>query len=470
MVEKIENQKYKREITSIERLFSWSPFSIVTMVARIKGDVSESTLREAVSKAQQRHPNLRVRIIQDENGDPWFTSEGAGEIPIEIVQRESTDQWIQLVQESCRAPFEFDEQPAVRFILVHSPEVSELIILCFHILCDGLSLAYLARDLMQHLGDPTREVEILPDPVPIDRQNIPEEVSLNFISRYAIGRMNKKWEAEKVIFDQVDYEDLTATYWMNYIHQVMPVELSEEQTAELVKRCRKEEVTVNSALAAAFIGAQVIVQGQQPFHSTVGVAASLRDRIQVPIGEVMGFYAGVAQMDYKYKKNAPLWQNARQFHRLAKSRINNKNLFQGLLSWCYLQPTILESMNFKRLGGLVPVHFDRYQKLSDFSKRDDVVQSILKRGKMDSLDKIIMGTAVTNLTRMDFPRKYGDLELDRLIMKPGGAFPMVNANLVLGAVTCSGKLSLLIEYVEDNIDIETMKKIKEVAMDFLLNE
>ena len=26
---------------------------------------------------------------------------------------------------------------------------------------------------------------------------------------------------------------------------------------------------------------------------------------------------------------------------------------------------------------------------------------------MDALDKIIMGTAVTNLTRMDFPRSYG---------------------------------------------------------------
>ena len=135
----------------------------------------------------------------------------------------------------------------------------------------------------------------------------------------------------------------------------------------------------------------------------------------------------------------------------------------------YLEPTILESINFKRLGGLVPSHFARYQKLHDFSKRDDVVSSILKRGKMDSLDKIIMGTAVTNLTRMDFSRKYGALELDRLIMKPGGAFPMANVNLVLGAVTCSGKLSLLIEYVEDNVDVATMEKINEVAMNFLLS-
>jgi len=64
---------------------------------------------------------------------------------------------------------------------------------------------------------------------------------------------------------------------------------------------------------------------------------------------------------------------------------------------------------------------------------------------MESLDKIIMGTAVTNLTRMNFPRKYGDLELERLIFYPGGAFPLSNVGLVLGVVTCSGKLSLVME-------------------------
>ena len=81
-----------------------------------------------------------------------------------------------------------------------------------------------------------------------------------------------------------------------------------------------------------------------------------------------------------------------------------------------------------------------------------------------------MGTAVTNLTRLDFPRQYGTLELDRLIMKPGGAFPLVNVNLLLGAVTCAGKLSLVVEYVEGNIDIRTMEKIRDKALEFLLSE
>jgi hypothetical protein len=81
-----------------------------------------------------------------------------------------------------------------------------------------------------------------------------------------------------------------------------------------------------------------------------------------------------------------------------------------------------------------------------------------------------MGTAVTNLTRMDFPNKYGTLELDRLIMNPGGAFPLAMVNIVLGAVTCAGKLSLLVEYAEQTIDTSTVEKVRDRAMGFLLGE
>jgi hypothetical protein len=38
-------------------------------------------------------------------------------------------------------------------------------------------------------------------------------------------------------------------------------------------------VAVNSALSAAFVGAQTIVQGEKPFHSSIFVASSLRDRL-----------------------------------------------------------------------------------------------------------------------------------------------------------------------------------------------
>ena len=67
MSENPKVKKYERRITPLERFFSRSPFSIVTVVARIKGTVSERLLRNAVSQVRQRHPNLRVRIVEDDD-------------------------------------------------------------------------------------------------------------------------------------------------------------------------------------------------------------------------------------------------------------------------------------------------------------------------------------------------------------------------------------------------------------------
>jgi len=459
---------YNRPLTPIERLFTRSPFSIVSMVARIRGNVTEGMLREALSKLRQRHPNLRSRIVADEHGNPWLTSQGAGEVELASAARDSDEHWMRVVQESSRTPFEFEVRPAMRFMLLQSPDVCDLIILCHHILCDGLSLAYLARDLLLHLGDPSLHVQPLPDAVPMSLDNLPPAISANAVVRFMIGRMNKKWASEKVVFDQEDYLNLHRAYWAKYAHQVMSHELSEEQTSALVERCRSHEVTVNSALCAAFVGAQVAVQGQKPFHSSLMLAGSLRERLPHPPGEAMGFYAGAVTPKYRYDPARAFWDNAREFQRQVRPLFTDKNLFEQPLMWCLLDPTIVEAINFKRLGGLVPAGAPRQPKLAAFHARDDVVSSILKREKMDSLQRITTGAAVTNLGRLDFPRQYGALELERLIMHPGVGFPLVNFNLVLGAVTCAGKLSLVIEFVEDNLAALTMRQIRGRALEFLL--
>ncbi len=53
-------------------------------------------------------------------------------------------------------------------------------------------------------------------------------------------------------------------------------------------------------------------------------------------------------------------------------------------------------------------------------------------------------------------------------MHPGGGLALPTVNLVIGAVTCANKLSLLLEYAEETIDTETVKKIEEIAMKNLL--
>jgi len=248
------------------------------------------------------------------------------------------------------------------------------------------------------------------------------------------------------------------------------IELSEAETSALVARCRREKVTVNSALTAAFSGAQSFLQGEMPYHAKIVIAADLRDRLPHSPGEGMGMYAGGVELKLRYNHKRGFWENARQFHKRIQPAITNKNLFGAILNWLCLDPTISEAMSFKKLGGLVPPDSARYEKLSAFGEGDDVVLRLLQRDKLETLETRYWGTAVTNLGRLDFPREYGALELDRLIMQPGGGIPLANANLVLGAVTCSGKLSLVVEYAEEAVDSATMQQIREKAMEYLLEE
>ncbi len=461
-------KRYERKVTGAERFFSHSPFSTVTMVARIKGNMTADMLKSAVEKVQQRHALLRVRI-ESREGELWFISENVQEIPIKIVPRISENDWINIHDEGSKIPYEFETRPAVRFILVQSPDVSELIILCHHIICDGMSLAYLARDLMVHLGDPAVEAQALPAPEPITLENLPSDVALSGLIKYFINRIKRKWNDEIVFFDQEDYEALNKTYWDIYHHEVLSVELSEAETSALVARCRNEGVTVNTAVITAFSGAQNSVIDKKPHHAKTVSAVSLRDRLPHPPGEGMGYYALGLQLKYKYNPKKDFWENARNYHKKITANTSNKKVFGDLPSFLQMDSNIYEALNFKKLGTLVKPDSPRYKKLSDFSRREDVVVRLLKRAKMETLDTKLMGPAITNLGRLDFPKTYGALELDRLIMQPGGAFPLVHVDMVIGAVTCAGKLSLVVEYVEQAVDTVTMKKIKDKAMDLLLN-
>ena len=468
MQDNLHVEEYVRKVSPPEQFFMRSPYAVVAMVARIKGTVSESALRHAVDQIRQRHTLLRVHIWEDSQHQPRFVSEGTGDIPIKIVPRVSGQHWMSVYHEVCRIPFEFESGPLIRIFLVQSRTESELLIFCHHIICDGLSLAYLMRDLLQHLGDPEREVEVLPDPAPVDLENLPDKVTLNPILKYFIRRMNKKWEKESVFFDQEDYLAIHEAYWANYQHQMLLVELSETDTTAIVERCRQEQVTVNSALTAAFVEAHIQVRGEQPYHASMGSASSLRDRLPIRPGEAMGFYAGMAALEYEFDAELGFWENARSLHKKLEPLYSDKTLFREPLMWCHLDPSMVSAKEFKVLGPLVSPDSPRYEKLSAFATRDDVVTSFLRRGKLDSLDDVIMGTAVTNSGRLDIPKRYGALELDRLIMNPGGGFPLVNINMVVGAVTCSGKLSLILEYAEQRIDTGTMDQIRDMGMALLL--
>ena len=368
----------------------------------------------------------------------------------------------------CRQPFDFEKGPFIRLYLLKSDDITDIMIFEHHIICDGKSLAYLAYDLMKCLGVPNLELESLSEPLPISQVIIPKDQKLGGLMLKIVDKINAKLGAERVEFDYEDYRENHKAYWENFNHETISIELSKEETMKIVQNSKENGVSVNSALAAAFAGAQRIVQGKKDYHKKIGVGVDLRNSLKFP-SDVHGFYAGVVNPVFKYNPKKSMWDNAKEFHKTVSKLYNDKNFFKDPAMISAMDPSMMEQRFYKIIGGLVKSDSPRFEKLSEFAKRSDTLLGLLKRSDTDSLNKVIMGTAITNLTRMDFREKYGDLILERLIMQPGGGFPLTTVNLVIGVVTCSNRMSLIMEFAEEQLDSETAQKIKNMAMEFLLS-
>ncbi|MBI9101551.1 MAG: hypothetical protein JEY99_03975 [Spirochaetales bacterium] len=432
------------------------------MVFRVKGNIAKTDFHKAIDSMRIKHPLLNSIQIIDEKGRKVFKQEKQSNIDLEIIPRDSDKQWMDVYHKHCNTPFEFDKKPCIRFSLIQSDEVCELLIFSHHIICDGLSLAYLGRDILESIGNQSdKEPEVL-DTIPVAKTNFSEELKLNGFMKNILKKMNMKFLADREYFDFDNYKELHEAYWNNFSHKMLPAVLSEAETSEIIASCKKNEVSVNSAIAAAIAGARKSSLNISKLPSRQAVAVSIRNNIQNNPMQGMGFYAGSIDPSFTYNQNTDFWNNAAKFHKKVKSRMKVKHIFKNLQNWSYLDPRIMESLNFKILGSLC-----RNSKLNYYSRKKDLVASLVRREKMNSLDNIIMSTAITNIGKLNFKGQYGDSKLDSIVMNPGGAFPLVQVQLVIAVATVSGKMSILFEYEKSRLSDEQAQRVMDKTIKIL---
>ena len=137
----------------------WTPRHFV-LVARVEGgSISAEDMRRALLHAQRRHPILRATILVN-GGNPELNPSDAP-IELRIVQRASGAQWLHEVETQLALPFERNDQPLLRVVLVQGEAISELILVVHHSIGDGVSAMFLVRDLLECLeGYPLEELPL----------------------------------------------------------------------------------------------------------------------------------------------------------------------------------------------------------------------------------------------------------------------------------------------------------------------
>jgi len=309
-----------RELNDLEYLnyTVGQPYNIVVML-RIKGKLTISLLEKALMKAQQRHPLLKVRIVQNEKGMPNFTSESVGPIPISVIKRQNDTDTLKEYHKQLSSPFNLDSKvlPLFRVSLLTADQNTDLVLCCQHTITDGMSMAFLIRDLINYLNNPTEKIIVLDTPLRDDdiftpkvRRSIPKRAfrtkfMLFFLRIYhflIFGRREAKQTDSK--HDSVQIHSWT---------------LSEVQTSEFLKKCKDRRISVHSAICTAFL----------PDISTINNPVDLRNRLNYPIGESFGLYAGGTVVMAKYRQRLGFWTNARRYQKKLIQNLRNKKLYNG---------------------------------------------------------------------------------------------------------------------------------------------
>jgi hypothetical protein len=128
-----------------------SPKNFV-IAAEIVGDASDKAWISAVGSAQLRHPLLRVSVEYGPDGLPCFAEHAEIPIPVRIVpERESAPWHIEMAKELA-TPIPFNGAPLACITLLRKRGGSTLLLSMHHSIADGLSSAFVIRDILEALS------------------------------------------------------------------------------------------------------------------------------------------------------------------------------------------------------------------------------------------------------------------------------------------------------------------------------
>ncbi len=456
----MEHKPYRRMITGQERRFLFGPTAHISLVLRLRGEVSEQAVKDAVNKMLLTYPQFRVRIEWDETGVHNSTTEGAAEVPVKVYPRESEDYWIKVLNIEHAIPLRPSVGPLTRFILVKGEHVSELIIFCHHTICDGRSLELALREVLLHLDDSDREPAEFIEAPSQTLDTMPKGSDLGWFKRWVVGKINQKWEKEKVLFDEEDLQNVWEAFWKIFEYKIETIEFTEKETQRLVELSRENEVTLNSTLLIALLKSRIDAVGPYEGKAKVVTAVDARQRLQVDCTDAVGFYAGGSFTKFDYKDSKSFWDNVREYHKAVTKNLESNKIFDSVISHFYMDQTLVDAMGAAFFGEMIEPHQSRYKKLSEYAaKTDGMVPKYLEKIGDNAPDIIS-----TNLGRLSIPDEISGIKVERTFFTPSAGQKM---ELVLGIATIADKLTITLNYYPGIIEGDRIKAVRDRAEEML---
>src|SRR5258708_6702882 len=247
----------RRRMLFFERLMyvdGRTPVNCV-MTARIRGILSPEDLRLALDKVQARHPLLRA-VVEECDGQPEVVIRASPcKIPLRVVSRKTDEDWRSELAIEWKTPFPMDRGPLIRLVWIRSEDISEILLVGHHCICDGASLVTIVRELLQVVDHPDLALAAYP-PFKSLHDLIPEPV-------FADRKMAISVLLKATLFRLFALMVKTASPNREDDHYLIYWGASAEASSALSLRSKSEGCTPFAAMCVAFLKAFQYVEGTE---------------------------------------------------------------------------------------------------------------------------------------------------------------------------------------------------------------
>ncbi|MGN2641702.1 non-ribosomal peptide synthetase [Nocardia takedensis] len=216
---------------------------LLQLDVELGGTVVADRLRRAAQRVLDRHPTLRVAFAATADGDPvQIVTEGA-RVPWRVIDLPGDAAPADLLADEQRDRFDPARAPLLRFTLYRTASGSaHLILTAHHLLLDGWSMPLLMKDLLvAYAAD---------DALPPAR---PYRDYLRWLADYDRDAARTAWRAALAGLAPTRLAEFhSAPDFPDAGHQTYAADLTVEQTGRLVEFAAAHEITVNTAVQAAW--------------------------------------------------------------------------------------------------------------------------------------------------------------------------------------------------------------------------
>lgn len=390
-----------------ERINLTCPRMIVGMKFDIVCDFSEERIREAIEKLSSIHTFLRSNIKKDANGYYYDIKDDK---KIEIYIKNAEENFIDDYSKFADDFWDIQNGNMFKVCAYPSERYFTVLFLIHHIISDGRALMCLVKDFVKIYN--YKEVDLEKEPKVIRSiKDFPKKSDLSFPNKIFVTLNNFKWYIEKNKVNNIDYKNFFVDYMKKNKTGYNYFEFTKEETYYIENICRKNKVTVNSAILTSLFKIS-------PYLKSIGVAVDIRKKLNYQVNDTLGNFASGIRIEYSYKNQLNFFENAKLVNNKVKKKISkNRDLFLLLSCYMRMNPNLIDAMNISAFG---------YFK-SDTAKK---ISGSLGHG-------VPSGLGVTNLGR-EFIDKLEDV-----VFIP----PSVPSNeLTIGVVTVNGKMSIVLSY------------------------